>query len=78
MMKMACKHCTRTGAGIRNRVATVLLLAVALLTTLGWTEESWGQAKAARVGILASQLTGTTDEETRQSYASFQIGRAHV
>ena len=72
MSTKACKHHARAGADINIRIATVLLFAVALLTTLGWTEESWGQAKAARVGILASQLTGTTDEETRQSYASFR------
>ncbi len=30
----------------------VLLLTVALLSTLGWTGESWAQAKIPRVGIL--------------------------
>jgi putative ABC transport system substrate-binding protein len=37
---------------MKHRTAAVLLLSVALLTTIGWTEESWGQAKVARVGIL--------------------------
>ncbi len=31
----------------------VLLLTFALLSTLGWTGESWGQAKIPHVGILS-------------------------
>ena len=50
----------------------MLLFAVAVLTSLGGTGESWGQTKTARVGILASQLTGTTDDATRQAYAPFR------
>ncbi len=37
---------------MKHRTAAVLLLTVALLTTLGWPGESWGQAKIPRVGIL--------------------------
>ena len=69
-MMTACKHCTRTGAGIGNRVATVLFLAVALLTSLGWTEESWGQTKLPRVGILT--YGGNTDDEIRQRLEPFR------
>ena len=54
---------------MKNRVAAVLPLAVTLLATLGWTGENWGQTKTARVGILTAQLTGTTDDATRQLYA---------
>ena len=46
------RHCTRMRRGLKNRVATVLLLAASLLTTLGWTGEAWGQEKLPRVGIL--------------------------
>jgi putative ABC transport system substrate-binding protein len=44
---------------MRERTAAVLLLTVALLTSLGWTGESWGQEKVPRVGLL---LGGTTDD----------------
>jgi putative ABC transport system substrate-binding protein len=37
---------------LRNRVASVLLLAAAVLTTFGWTGQAWGQEKLARVGII--------------------------
>jgi putative ABC transport system substrate-binding protein len=40
------------GEGMKNRVAVVLLLTLALLATPGWTEESSGQEKLPRVGIL--------------------------
>ena len=43
---------------MKYRIGAVLLFLVALLTTLGWTTASWGQAKIARVGIL--HYTGTT------------------
>jgi len=35
-----------------RRSAGLLLVSVTLLTTLGWTGESWAQTKIARVGIL--------------------------
>ena len=41
------------GGDVRRRTTAVLLLAVALLTILGWTGESWGQTKLPRVGILS-------------------------
>jgi putative ABC transport system substrate-binding protein len=53
MMTTHAKHCARMRRDIKNRVSAVLLLAVSLLTTLGWTGEAWGQAKLARVGILS-------------------------
>ncbi len=37
---------------MRYRIAAVVLLSAALLTSLGWTGESRGQAKLPRVGIL--------------------------
>ena len=49
---------------MRHRATAVLLFAVALLTSLGWTQESWGQAKLPRVGILT--YGGTTDESVKQ------------
>ena len=47
---------------MKNRVAAVLLVAVALLATLGWTGESWGQAKLPRIGILT--FFAFTDDPT--------------
>mgnify|MGYP001415138756 CR=1 FL=1 len=57
---------------MRNRTVAVLLFAVALLTSLGWTAESWGQTKIARVGILATPLAGTTDEAMAKFYEPFR------
>ena len=37
---------------MQNRVASALLLAGAVLTSLGWTGDAWGQEKLPRVGIL--------------------------
>ena len=37
---------------MRHRVAAMLLLTVALLTSTGWIAEGWAQTKTARVGIL--------------------------
>ena len=54
-----------------NRITAVLLLMVALLTSLGWTAESWGQAKIPRVGILSSfQLT--EDPSLKQWFEPFR------
>lgn len=49
----------------------VLLLTIALLTTLGWTGESWGQAKIPRVGILSFGW-GATDDVLRQRLEPFR------
>ena len=40
-------HYERARRDLQNRVASVLLLAGAVLTTLGWTGEAWGQSKLA-------------------------------
>ena len=56
MMTTACSQRVRARASTKNPVAAALLLAVALLTTLGWTGESWGQAKLPRVGIVANRM----------------------
>jgi putative ABC transport system substrate-binding protein len=50
---------------MKNRVAAVLLLAGAVLTTLGWTGEARGQAKLARVGILT--FSAVTDYSTLET-----------
>ena len=69
-MMTACKHTTCTGAGIRNRVSAVLLFAVALLTTVGWAGESWGQAKLPRVGVLSYGVT--TDDAAKEALELFR------
>jgi putative ABC transport system substrate-binding protein len=71
MMKTDCEYRTRVEA-VKSRMAAALLVACNLLVTPGWTAHAWGQPNNARVGILASQLTGTTDEATRESYAPFR------
>jgi putative ABC transport system substrate-binding protein len=46
-----------------------LIVSVALLTTLGWTADGWGQAKIPRVGILSAPLlTGAAHEAILQWY----------
>ena len=50
---------------MKHRTAAVLLLTVALLTTLGWPGESWGQAKIPRVGILTFRQDLTGDQAKR-------------
>jgi len=56
-------HYLRARRYLQNRVASVLLLAAAVLTTFGWTGEAWGQAKLARVGILS--FLADTDNPVR-------------
>ena len=70
MTTTACKHDVRDGGGLRHRATAVLLLTFALLTSLGWTAESWGQAKLPRVGILT--YGGTTDREVKQWLEPFR------
>ena len=55
---------------MKNRVAAVLPIAVTLLATLGWTGESWGQAKLPRVGVLSYGVT--TDDAAKQSLELFR------
>ena len=61
MPKTACRPHARAGKGMKNRVVAVLLFAVTLLTTLGWTGESWGQENVRRVGILTGAVDLTSD-----------------
>ena len=49
--------------GMKHRTAAVLLIAAVIVTLLGWTEESRGQAKLPRVGILT--YGGTSDESVK-------------
>ena len=57
----ACKHHARTRVSLKNGVAAALLFAVALLTSLGWAGESWGQGTVRRVGIITGKLDLTSD-----------------
>ena len=70
LMTIACHHQARVGGWMKGSVAAVLLLAVALLTSLGWTGESWGQTTLPRVGILS--YGGTTDEAVKQWLEPFR------
>jgi putative ABC transport system substrate-binding protein len=54
----------------KNRVAAPLLLAIALVTSLGWTTEAWGQTGLPRVGILS--YGGETHDEVKQSVEPFR------
>jgi len=47
---------------MQHRLAAVLLLTGALLTSVAWTDDSWAQAKIARVGILT--FIAVTDDPT--------------
>jgi putative ABC transport system substrate-binding protein len=60
-MTTACRHHARTGRGMKNRFSALLLCAVAFLTSLGSTGESWGQGNFRRVGILTANLDLTSD-----------------
>ena len=57
----ACKHHARTRVSLKNGVTAALLFAVALLTSLGWAGESWGQGTVRRVGIITGKLDLTSD-----------------
>jgi putative ABC transport system substrate-binding protein len=70
MIMTTCKHNARARGDMTNRGALVLLFAVAVLTTLGWGEESWGQTKLPRVGILT--YGGTTDDEVKEWLSPFR------
>ena len=56
--------------GMRYRTTAVLFLTAVFLTILGWTEESRGQAKLPRVGILT--YGGTSDEEVKRWLGLFR------
>ncbi|MEO8006406.1 MAG: ABC transporter substrate-binding protein [Betaproteobacteria bacterium] len=62
------KHFAR--AGMKDRIAAGLIIAVALLASFGWIDASWGQAKVARVGILS--YGGTTDAAMKQWMEPFR------
>ena len=58
-----------------HRAAGLLLLTVTLLTSLGWTGGSWGQAKIARVGVLtfasgAADAKPQSEEPLRRTLAA--------
>lgn len=55
---------------MKNRVAAALLLAVALLTTFGWTAESWGQTRLPRVGVVANRMQDPVYEVAERVLAS--------
>ena len=70
MTTTACRYHARAGANVKNRITSALLFAVALLTSLGWTGETWGQLKLPRVGILT--FGGITDEAAKQWVEPFR------
>ena len=70
MMTSAYRPHVRGGERMSHRRSALLLLTAVLLTTLGWTGESWGQAKIPRVGILS--YGGTTDDEVRRDLEPFR------
>ena len=47
---------------MRHRIVALLLLTLALLTPLGWTEPCWAQAKIARIGFLTPAKGGVWPE----------------
>jgi len=55
---------------VECRVTAVLLLAVALVTTLGWTGESSGQSKLPHVGVLSYGVT--TDDAAKEAQEMFR------
>ena len=69
-MMAACKQHPRAGVRANYRVAVVQLFAVAILSSLGWTAETWGQTKLPRVGIL--NYGATTDDEAKQWVEPFR------
>ena len=72
MAMSLCRHRGHAQAPKDYALVAVLLASFALALLPGSNGEAWGQIQSARVGILASQLTGTTDEATRESYAPFR------
>jgi putative ABC transport system substrate-binding protein len=56
---------------MKHRSAAELLLTVALLTSLGWTGDSWAQTKIPSVGILTFQV-GLTGDQAKQWYEPFR------
>jgi putative ABC transport system substrate-binding protein len=50
---MHFRHYAQARRDMKNRIASVLLLAGAVLTTLGWTGEAWGQVDVRSVGFLS-------------------------
>jgi len=54
---------------MKHRAAGLLLLTVTLLISLGWTGESWGQAKIARLGVL-NFAGDDADEPLRRTLAA--------
>lgn len=72
MAMSLCRHRGHAQAPKDYALAAVLLASFALALLPGSNGGAWGQIQSARVGILASQLTGTTDEATRESYAPFR------
>ena len=70
MATTARKHHARKGGDMKTRVTAVLLFAVALLTNLGWTGETWGQTKLPRVGIVANRMQDRIYEVAERALAS--------
>jgi putative tryptophan/tyrosine transport system substrate-binding protein len=56
---------------MRARLAAVLSVAT-LVTTLGWTGESWGQTKTARVGVLTMYPLSTDPTTVQVTFDPFR------
>ena len=68
MMMTQFRHEARARRDMKNRVAAVLLLVTALLTSPGWTGQAWGQAMLARVGILT--FFAVTDDPGKEYWVN--------
>jgi putative ABC transport system substrate-binding protein len=55
---------------MRRRLGALLLLTPVLLIAIGWTAESWGQAKLPRVGIVANRIQDPMFEVAERALAS--------
>ncbi len=65
-MRTGTTHYACARQDTKFHVAAVLLVTVAMLTSLGWSAESWGQANVRRVGVLS--FFTPTDEPELDSY----------
>jgi ABC-type uncharacterized transport system substrate-binding protein len=70
-LPLGCKRNFGSRYGIRQRIAAVLVIAVALLTNLGWTPEARSKENAQRIGILAADLT-LNSEYAKQWWEPFR------
>jgi putative ABC transport system substrate-binding protein len=75
MMTTHSRHHEHARRDMKNRFAAMLLLTGAVLTTLGWTGDAWGQTKLARVGVLTF-LADTDDPRSGYWFGLFRSNLA--